>query len=415
MPDINDLRSERSQAISAARELLDRADKEKRNLTSDESAKYDELIGKQDELRSQVQREERQQDLERELAKSKIITDPDAAKELQSDKRKLNTSDLEMRGFGQFVKGGRDAITGDEGAAFRAMQADNNTLGGYLVAPQKFVASLIKDLDNEVFMRRIANVLPTLTNAQSLGIPSLDEDMEDATWTSEVPPGGVNEDTAMRFGKRELSPEMLAKRIKVSEKLLRIASMNPEEIVRQRMMYKFAVTEENAFLNGNGAAQPLGVFTAAANGISTGRDVSTGNTSTSVTFDGLKEAKYSLKAGYIGNASWIGHRDFVKQVSKLKDGEGQYIWQSSVTAGDPDMLLGMPLYMSEYAPNTFTTGQYAAILGDFSYYWIVDSLNMQIQRLNELYAETNQVGFIGRKETDAMPVLENAFARVKLA
>ena len=73
------------------------------------------------------------------------------------------------------------------------------------------------------------------------------------------------------------------------------------------------------------------------------------------------------------------------------------------------------MVISEFAPNTFTTGKYVGLLGDFSNYWIVDALSMQMQRLSELYAETNQIGFIGRLETDGAPVLEEAFARVTLA
>ena len=75
----------------------------------------------------------------------------------------------------------------------------------------------------------------------------------------------------------------------------------------------------------------------------------------------------------------------------------------------------MPIFMSEYAPNTFTTGLYVGILGDFSNYWIADALNMQIQKLVELYAATNQDGFISRMESDGMPVVSEAFVRVKLA
>jgi HK97 family phage major capsid protein len=78
-------------------------------------------------------------------------------------------------------------------------------------------------------------------------------------------------------------------------------------------------------------------------------------------------------------------------------------------------ILGLPTTTSEWAPNAFTTGQYAGMLGDFLHYWVADALSMQIQRLNELYAETNQNGFIGRLETDGAPVLEEAFVRVKLA
>ena len=81
----------------------------------------------------------------------------------------------------------------------------------------------------------------------------------------------------------------------------------------------------------------------------------------------------------------------------------------------PDRLLNLPYMESQYAPNTFTTGLYVGILGDFKFYWIVDALDMTVQRLIELYAETNQVGFIGRAECDGMPVLEEAFVRVKLA
>jgi len=188
-----------------------------------------------------------------------------------------------------------------------------------------------------------------------------------------------------------------------------------EALVRQRLGYKFGVVMENAYLNGNGAEQPLGVFTASDDGISTGRDVSAGNTTTEMRFDGLIEVKYTLKQQYWPRAKWLFHRDGVKQIAKLKDGNGQYLWRESVRVGEPDRVLGFPVFMSEYAPNTFTTGLYVGILGDFSYFWIADSLGMEMQRLVELYAATNQVGFIGRMESDGMPVLEEAFVRVKLA
>jgi HK97 family phage major capsid protein len=131
--------------------------------------------------------------------------------------------------------------------------------------------------------------------------------------------------------------------------------------------------------------------------------------------DGLIAAKYALKDAYRMKANWLFHRNAVEQVSKLKDGDGQYLWQPSVQAGQPDRLFNLPIVTSEFAPNTFTTGLYVGLLGDFSFYWIVDSMDLEIQRLVELYAETNQTGFIGRAFTDGQPVLAEAFARVKLA
>jgi HK97 family phage major capsid protein len=250
-----------------------------------------------------------------------------------------------------------------------------------------------------------------LDSAASMGAPSLDADPADADWTSELATG--NEDSTMAFGKRELHPRPLAKRIKVSNKLLML-SAGIEALVRDRLGYKFGVTQEKAYMTGTGANQPLGVFTASNLGIPTTRDVSTGNAATSPTFDGLISAKYALKGNYWNKAEWIFHRDVLALVAKLKDGEGQYIWRQSVVEGEPDRLLNAPVNMSEYSPNTMTTGLYVGIIGDFSNYWIADAIDMQVQRLVELYAETNQVGFIGRLETDGMPVLAEAFVRVKL-
>ena len=158
------------------------------------------------------------------------------------------------------------------------------------------------------------------------------------------------------------------------------------------------------------------VFTAATAGfgISTSRDVSTGNTNTAFTTDGLLNALFSLKSQYHKTATWVFHRDAVKLLRKLKDGEGRYIWNPDIKAGTPDMILGRPYKMSEYAPNTFTSGLYVGIIGDFTKYWIADALDIRVQRLNELYAANNQVGFIGKLESDGMPVLEEAFARVTL-
>jgi HK97 family phage major capsid protein len=102
-------------------------------------------------------------------------------------------------------------------------------------------------------------------------------------------------------------------------------------------------------------------------------------------------------------------------IGKLKDGEGRYLLVPDLRgSGNVDRLLSFPVYESEYAPNTFTSGLYVGILGDFSNYWIADALNMTIQALFELYAATNQNGYIGLLETDGMPVLEEAFTRVTL-
>jgi HK97 family phage major capsid protein len=140
--------------------------------------------------------------------------------------------------------------------------------------------------------------------------------------------------------------------------------------------------------------------------------VLTGN-SNGFTADGLIAAKYNQKVQYWPRLTWCFHRNGLQLIRQLKDANGQYLWVPGGFGGEADKMLDIDVAMSEYAPNTYTTGQYAGILGDFSFYWIVDSETMTIQRLNELYAASNQTGFIARLELDGMPVLAEAFSRLK--
>lgn len=409
MKDLKDLREKRGQLLHEARQIMDKAESEKRGLTTEEKEKYDRVFNEQAEIGETIKREEQLNEAERRAAERAGKDQEDSGQKGQKGSAEERAA-LQATAFRNFLKSGR--VMGDGAEEFRALQVDADTQGGFLVAPQQFVMNLIKFVDDMVYIRNKATKFQVPT-AASLGAASLDTDVNDCDWTVELKTG--SEDTGLAFGKRELTPHPLAKRVKISAKLLMMALMDPAALVTQRLGYKFGLTEEKAFLTGDGNKKPLGLFTASANGISTARDVSTSNTTTAITFDGLIEAKYSLKSQYQGTAEWMFHRDAIKQISKIKDNDGQYIWQPSVIAGQQDLILGRPLTMSEHVPNTFTAGKYVGLFGDLSFYWIADALDMQIQRLNELYAETNQVGFIGRKETDGMPVLEEAFARVKLA
>lgn len=429
---IIELRQKRAKLIADARALNDRVQAEKRDFTAEEQNNWDAMMNQADALRTTVEREERM--LTAETGMGDPITGghrPDAGE--RGDTPQIEFRSRSMRGTNEtdptwrdspewrrlmrtatptYLTGFRSFLRGQQvPTEVRALQADLDTAGGFLMTPIQLVDQIIQAMDNQVYMRQWATVF-AVPNADSLGVPTLENDPADADWTSELATG--SEDSTMSFGRRDLKPHPLAKRLKISRKLIAKVP-NSESFAISRLAYKFGVASEKGYLTGNGAGQPLGVFTASADGISTGRDVSTDNTTTAVTGDGLTNAKYSLKMQYWANARWMGHRDFFKQVAKLKDGDGQYLWRESIRVGEPDRLLNFPVAMSEYAPNTFTTGQYVAVVGDFSNYWIADSMAMEMQRLMELYAETNQIGLIGRLDTDGQPTLEEAFARVKLA
>jgi HK97 family phage major capsid protein len=422
---IKDLQEKRMKCIADARAILDAAEKDNRvgKLNAEEERQWNAHLDEQEELRKHIDREKKLSTVEGEL--DSIDREYERGQERKIEKAATKTSEKDSlirsaipemdtpeyrKAFQKYlVTGGTSSLSAEEA---RSLSQGSSPEGGFFVPTQEFVNTLIKFVDDAVFMRQKA-VKHQLAKAVSLGIPSWDTDPSDADWTTEIGTGSL--DSSMRTGKRELSPKPLAKRVKLSLTLLRNSAIPVDTLVLQRLAYKFGVTEEKAFLTGGGATDPLGVLTASNNGISTGRDISTDNTTIAPTFDGLKNAKYFLKAQYWNSAEWMFHRDVVKLLAKIKDGEGRYVWADGVVGTEPGTLMGFPLNVSEYMPNTLTTGKYVGILGDFSFYHIADSLQFGIQRLNELYAETNQVGFIGRLETDGMPVLEEAFVRVKLA
>ena len=383
---------ERAKITNGMRELINKFDsKEMDALAKEEMAKLEKAY---DEISDRIDTESKQ--LERERALGEV----QAKKEEPKDKTSL---------FAKALSGRMEDISTYK----NTFKLTDDGQAGYLTAPVEFRDEVIRGLDNFNHMRTLSRVISGVGAAQSLGIPYRSVEAADIDWKAEIT--AAAEESTLTYGRREFKPNKLAILLKMSKTLMKHAPL-AEGALQQELVYKIGAAQENAYLNGDGSSKPLGIFVASASGISTGRDVSTGNTTTAVTLDGLLNAKYNTKQQYQINASWMVHRDFAKMVSKIKDSTGNYIWQPSVIQGQPDRLLGAPVFMSEYAPSTFTTGKYVAVYGDFrNGYMICDSDTLAIQVLNELYAVTNQIGYIVDYFGDGAPVVEEAFTRVKLA
>lgn len=384
-----EMKQERAQVTASIRELMDKYDGKEMDAVDKET--LGNLEAKFDSLTDSIAKEEKQ------IEREKLVAENKAPKtEFKDERRKIFT----------------DALKGDRSAIERYMNVDytlgTNATAGALTAPMEFRDELIKGLDDMLFMRQIARNVGTIGNAQSLGFPYRKTAATDANWLAEVAP--ATEEQTLQYGRREFKPNRMAKLMKLSKTLVQ-HSANADGIVRDEMLYRIGITQEKAYMTGDGSAKPLGIFVADNDGISTARDITGALTSA----DALIDMKYSLKEQYQANAEWVMHRDVIKAVAKLKGIDNQYLWQPSLIEGQPDRLLGHPVHMSEYAPNTLTTGNYAAVFGDFRFYWIVDADALTVQVLNELYAVNNQIGYLFNYFGDGAPVLDEAFARLKLS
>ena len=205
------------------------------------------------------------------------------------------------------------------------------------------------------------------------------------------------------FGQTSLSAYKLGTFLKVSDELLNDSVFDLPSYISTEFARRIGAKEEEAFFTGDGSGKPLGIL-AAAGGAQTGV---TAASATAVTADELIDLFYSLKSPYRRNAVWVLNDATIKAVRKLKDGNGQYLWQPSLVSGTPDTLLGRPVKTSAYMP-VVAAGAKSIAFGDFGYYWIADRQGRSFKRLNELYAATGQVGFLASQRVDGKLILPEA-------
>lgn len=283
--------------------------------------------------------------------------------------------------------------------------------GAAALAPEEFLHEILKEVEKEAILYSRVRKLP-VSGAGSLGVPYEKTDATAAEWTNEIPATEIGYDKAWEFGKRSLSPIDLVKQILITKKILAASAFPIDTLAKDKIVEKLTSAFENGIINGSGLNQPLGVFTASADGIPASRDVETG--ASAISADDLINMKMSLRPEYRSKAVWVMSTEVLKDVMKLKATDGRYLWQPAIALGEPATILGLPVIESEYAPTAKTAGSYVAVLGDFSHYWFAYWKGLDVTVLNEKYAGTNQIGFLGHTLADGQPTLPAAFARLKI-
>ena len=312
--------------------------------------------------------------------------------------------------------------TAEYNEAFWNMMRGNNSLeirdalsvgvgenGGYTV-PDEFERQLIQGLEENNIFRTLAKTIHTNSGTRTIPIAT---DSGTASWIEE---GAAIQESDMSFAQETLSAYKLGCMIKVSNELLNDSAFNIAAHIAQRFGVRFGNAEEDAFINGTGPSTNPQTTPSMPTGILTSLTPSAGNTTANaqtVHFDNIYKLYYSLKSPYRRKAAFLCNETLLLQLMLLKDGNQNYIWKPGLEVGKPDTILGRPIYTSAYMPaitGNATTDKNKKVLlfGDFSYYWIADRQSRTLKRLNELYAVTDQVGFIGTQRVDGKLILPEA-------
>jgi HK97 family phage major capsid protein len=394
---------ERCDLIKKQQAMITAAGDEKRSLNDTETPKYESMDARINEIEDLITKQKALDS----RAKMEVLTD-EKIKTMPTPEGDVAKHDMdEFRSW---------CVTGKNPQyESRALQSDIDTAGGFLRPPVAFVEEIIGNLNNQNPIRGAARVigpLSSLGGAKSLGVATRTGRANGFAWGTEL--AAPNFDSTLAYGARELIPKDWNTALKVSFKLLAAIPGKAESEVSSELNHDLMTGQGSAFNTGTGAGQALGLYVASADGISTSRDV-TGTSTTLPTYKGLIAIKYKVRAEYWNDCSWHFHQDLGSLIRQLQDGAGTFIFAPQSGQYEVDTILGRPVLLDSNAPNTYTASQYYCIFGAFRHYWIVDDSVMTMQRLNELYAATGQVGFIVRGATDGAPMLEEAFARGKLA
>lgn len=277
--------------------------------------------------------------------------------------------------------------------SYRAvMNVTTPSQGGDLV-PVYYQAKVLEKMRDVNVMRRIAKVIRT----NSTTIIPVGATKPTFSWIAE---SGTYGKTDMTFERATLGAHKSGGIVQLTDELLRDSMIDIEEYITNEMVAGMADAEELAFISGDGVGKPTGVMVGAELGVTT----AVGN---AVTLDEVLDLKYSLKAGYRGKAVFLYNSKTELALRKLKDSNGQFLWQPSVVAGTPNTLDGTPAVISDRIDDIGAGKKFMAI-GDFSNYVIADRGVMTIKRLDEIYAEQGQIGFRVDASVDGKLLLSEA-------
>ena len=250
----------------------------------------------------------------------------------------------------------------------------------------------------------MAHVIRTSSGTRKIPIAN---DTLEASWIDE---GEQIPESTTKFAQATLGAYKMGVMIRVSNELLNDSAFDIAAYIADRFGTNMGRTEEKAFIVGTGDKQPTGLLNDTV-----GAELGvTAASPTAISFDEIFKLYYSLKSPYRSKAAFLCNEELLLQLMMLKDGQSNYIWKPALDIGKPDTILGRPIYTSGYMPGV-APGNKVMVFGDMNYYWVADRASRTFRRLNELYAATDQVGFMTTQRVDGKLILTEAVKYLKMA
>jgi HK97 family phage major capsid protein len=284
----------------------------------------------------------------------------------------------------------------------KTLTVANDQQAGYL-APAEVSSEFIRNLTEISPIRQYASVRST--TAPSVKYPKR-TGITNAKWEGEIEEA---EESNVTFGQTEIVAKRLTTYVDISNSLLMGSEGAAESEVRLAFAEDFALKEGRAFVAGDGFKEPEGILTSAAI-----QSVLNGH-ATTLSADALISLMYALPAVYRNRGTWVLNGSSLATIRKMKDGQGNFLWQPSFQVGQPETILGRPVAEAVDMPD-IANNAFPIAFGDLGTgYRIID--RMQLGTLTDPYTQATRAitRIHGTRWVGGGVVQPNAIRKLKMA
>lgn len=430
MKDTKKLRGDRAKLIHNARQLLDKAEVEKRDLSAEEQGQYDKIMADSDKMYREIEMEEKLQEAERALNK---IEDPQVRENIETEKETRKDAGvseevraLAFQGWLRSQAGMELSEEHREAATrcgintvkkeieislrrnyeqcqreFRALSAVTGSTGAFTV-PEGFISKLERALLQFGGVREVSEVMRTATG-NDLPWPT----SNDTTNKGEIVGENITQsEQNVTFGQITWKAyKYSSKMIKVPFELLQDSAIDMASLLGGIAGERIGRIQNDHFTTGTGTGQPKGIVNASTLGV-------TAAVATAIKSDEIIDLIHSVDPSYRIGARFMFHDSILQVISKLKDGQGNYLLRVGLEQGLPDRIRGYPFTINQSMDSTVASTKKTMLFGQLNKYKVRDVASLRLVRMEERFAELDQIAFVAFLRSDGN-LLDAGVAPVK--
>lgn len=271
------------------------------------------------------------------------------------------------------------------------------TTGAYNM-PTSSSGKLMNALEKESLFRQIATVHRAYKTAYRIYAKDCKDKAQFVAEGEAIPIYDGLED----FTNLPVDSHKAAAIVKLDEDFVNDANFDIDTHLVGKFAKAFARTEDNAFINGTGEGEPIGILNK-----TDGADV--GVTTDALTYDDVISLYFSVPSDYRKNGVWLMNDKTALALRKMKDSDGNYLWNNS-----NDTILGKQVLISEFMPD-IESGTKPIAFGDFSYYWVIGRKPVSVRTLVEKFTFYDQIGYLAIEFLDGKLVRSEAIKVIEIA